>query len=149
MKQYCRLTYRVPFSETDAMGIVHHANHPKYLERGRVEFLRLAGLGYTEIVKQGFHFPLTDLQVSYKKPPVFDEVILIETTISKVTRVRVNFEYRIFTGQELAAPSLTNEPMSAPPAVLGETFHCCVNEKGRPVEMTELMVSKFTSLGNL
>jgi YbgC/YbaW family acyl-CoA thioester hydrolase len=149
MKQYCHLSYRVPFSETDAMGIVHHANHPKYMERGRVEFLRLAGLGYTEIVKQGFHFPLTDLQISYKKPLVFDEVILIETTISKVTRMRVNFEYRIFTGQELVAPYLTTEPRSGAPAVLGETLHCCVNEKGRPVEMTELMASKFTSLGNL
>jgi acyl-CoA thioester hydrolase len=149
MKQHCHLTYRVPFSETDAMGIVHHANHPKYMERGRVEFLRLAGLGYTEIVKQGFHFPLTDLQVSYKKPLFFDQAILIETSISKVTRMRVSFEYRIFTGQELSAPALTTEPRSGVPAVLGETFHCCVNEQGRPVEMTELMVSKFTSLGNL
>jgi acyl-CoA thioester hydrolase len=147
MKQYCRLTYRIPFSETDAMGIVHHSNHPRYFERGRVELLRLVNLGYTEIVKQGFHFPLTDMKISYKKPLQFDEVILIETEISECTRMRVNFLYRIFTGVELAAPEMSTEPFPGKPAVIAETFHCCVNEKGRPVEMSEAMKDKFSALG--
>lgn len=146
MKKYCRLTYRIPFSETDAMGIVHHSNHPRYFERGRVEFLRLIDLNYTEIVKQGFHFPLTDLRVSYKKPLVFDDIITIETAISDLSRVRMSFEYRIFTGSELAVPMLADAPLEGVAAVTGETAHCCTNTNGRPVEMNEMMREKFSTL---
>lgn len=149
MKNICRLTYRIPFSETDAMGIVHHSNHARYFERGRVELLRLIELNYTDIVKQGLHFPLTDLSVSFKKPLVFDDIILIETSVEKTTRMRVNFQYKIFTGQSLEAPALADSAQAGPPAVFGTTFHCCVNEKGRPVEMPEFMHNKFASLGIL
>jgi acyl-CoA thioester hydrolase len=137
MKTYCRLTYRVPFSETDAMGIVHHSNHARYLERGRVEFLRLVGPGYTEVVKRGFHFPLTEMKIAFKRPLDFDDVILIETEISELSRVRLNFSYRIFTGVELGPSSISSEPWPGNPAVTGETFHCCTNEEGKPVKIAE------------
>lgn len=137
MKQYCRLSYRVPFSETDAMGIVHHSNHARYMERGRVELLRLVGPGYTEVVKRGFHFPLTDMKISFKQPLKFDDVILIETEVSEMSRVRLNFSYRIFTGAELGPSSLSSEPWPGNPAVIGETFHCCTNEAGKPVKISE------------
>lgn len=137
MKRYCRLTYRVPFSETDAMGIVHHSNHARYMERGRVEFLRLVGPGYTEVVKRGFHFPLTDMKISFKQPLKFDDVILIETEVSDLSRVRLNFSYRIFTGAELGPSSLSSEAWPGTPAVIGETFHCCTNEAGKPVKISE------------
>src|SRR5690606_33060776 len=131
MKRHCWLTYRVPFSETDAMAIVHHSNHPRYMERGRVELLRLTGLTYTEIVKKGLNFPLTELKVSYKKPLVFDDVILVETTLTEITKTRLSFAYRIFPGAELTPSKISDRPFEGVPAVLGETFHCCVNEKGR------------------
>jgi acyl-CoA thioester hydrolase len=149
VRKFCRLTYRVPFSETDAMGIVHHSNHPRYMERGRVEFLRLLDLPYTEIMKQGLHFPLTDLKVSYKKPLAFDEVILIETAVSKITKLRMSFEYRIFTGCDPLPSEISAEPFPGIPAVLGETLHCCVNEKGRPVEMSKFIFDKLSALGAL
>lgn len=136
MKTYCRLYYRIPFSETDAMGIVHHSNHARYLERGRVEFLRLIGSNYSEVVKAGFHFPLTELHTEFKRPLLFDEVILIETEIGFLTRTRMNFSYKIFAVDDLAMPYLTNEPFSERAKVLGETHHCCTNLQNRPVEMS-------------
>jgi acyl-CoA thioester hydrolase len=134
MKTFCRLYYQIPFSETDAMGIVHHSNHARYLERGRIEFLRLAGLGYTEVMKRGQHYPVLELKVAFKKPLVFDQIILVETTISEMQKVRLNFSYRIFPASELAPSSLSQEPFPGNPSVVGETFHCCVNNEGRPVE---------------
>ena len=146
MATFCRYYYRVPFSETDAMGIVHHSNHPRYLERGRVEFLREVGFPYTEIMKQGIHIPLTDLSVSYKKPLQFDEILLVETSISDVTRVRLNFKYRIFSAPELLPTSLANEPFEGSPSVLGETFHCAVNDQGRPVPMNASLLQTLQKL---
>lgn len=134
-KTYCRLYYRIPFSETDAMKIVHHSNHARYLERGRIEYLRLANLGYEGIMQRGMHFPVTELNIQYKKPLVFDEVILIETEISKLTRVRLNFGYKVYSVPELSQPSLSNTPFEGgKPSFTGESFHCCVNDEGRPME---------------
>lgn len=144
MRTFCRLYYRVPFSETDAMGIVHHSNHARYLERGRVEFLRLIGSNYAEVVKLGFHFPLTEMRTEFKRPLVFDDVLLIETEIGALTRTRMNFSYKIFTVPELALPSVVNEPFSDRAKVVGETFHCCTNLQNRPVEMSPEL---FATLG--
>jgi acyl-CoA thioester hydrolase len=134
MKTFCRYYYQIPFSETDAMGIVHHSNHARYLERGRVEFLRLAGFPYTEVMKRGLHYPVLELKVAFKKPLAFDQVILVETCISEVQRLRLNFSYRIFPATSLQPSLLTNEALSGSPSVTGETFHCSVNNEGRPVE---------------
>lgn len=146
MKSYCRLTYRIPFSETDAMGIVHHSNHARYLERGRVEFLRLAGMAYTEVIKAGVHLPVTELKIAFRRPLNFDDVILIETEVAELSRARVTFAYRIFTGAELALPGLAQAALPGEPAVTGESFHCCTNEEGRPVRMGEEMQKMFTGL---
>lgn len=147
MKAFCRLSYRIPFSETDAMGIVHHSNHARYFERGRVELMRLVGMEYTEVVRQGFHLPLTELKVAFKKALAFDQVIQIETAVARITRTRVDFTYRIFIGGELIPPALTQEPLPGQPAVLGETFHCCVTENGRPVEISAQIRETLQNLG--
>lgn len=144
--RYCRIYYRVPFSETDAMGIVHHSNHARYLERGRVEFLRLVGFDYTGVMKQGVHFPLTELKVQFKRPLVFDERIVIETRVSHADQVRLNFSYRILPADRLGEPELAHEPLEGKPKVFGETFHCAVNNDGRPVPMPENIFEKIKLL---
>jgi len=144
---FCRLYYRIPFSETDAMKIVHHSNHARYLERGRVEFLRLSGLDYASIMKRGLHYPLLEIRTRFKKPLVFDEIILIETAILEVSRARLDFQYKIYSVPALLAPTITTEAYSGvKPSVLGETFHCCVNEMGRPVAAEAGMLKRLQGL---
>ena len=135
MENFGKLFYRIPFSETDAMKIVHHCNHPKYFERGRVEFLRLAGFDYLRMTQEGFHFPVTSLIVNYKRPLIFDDVLLIETNISELTKTRLNFSYKIFKTNELALPNISAEKNPGTPLVTGESHHCCVRDDGRPVEI--------------
>jgi YbgC/YbaW family acyl-CoA thioester hydrolase len=146
MSAYCRLHYRIPFSETDAMAIVHHSNHARYLERGRIELLRLVGLDYASLMKRGMQYPVLEIRTVFKKPLVFDEIILIETAIGRATRTRLDFQYRLFSVTEWQAPSLANEPFAGSPSATGETFHCCVNEKGRPVEGAPDVVAKLLEL---
>lgn len=128
------------------MAIVHHSNHARYLERGRIEFLRVAGMDYASLMKRGMQYPVLELRTVFKKPLVFDEVILIETAISLVSRTRLNFEYRIFTAPELLAPALTKEAYEGTPSVLGETFHCCVNPQGRPTEAQPDLIARLNEL---
>lgn len=136
---YCRLSYQIPFSETDAMAIVHHSNHAKYLERGRVEFLRLINLSYLELTKRGFHFPVTELNVRFRKPIVFDDIILVETKIFSLTRTRLSFSYKIFKGNALERSSLSAAAIEARELVSGFTEHCCVDNDGRPQPMDDAL----------
>lgn len=145
-KHWGRLYYRIPFSETDAMGIVHHSNHARYLERGRVEFLRLAGLSYSELMNRGIQYPVLELKTTFKKPLVFDQVILIETCIATVSRARLDFSYKIFPADELGPSCLSETAIEGMPSVLGETLHCCINDKGRPAGVAPDVFERLTQL---
>lgn len=129
------LYYRVPFSETDAMGIVHHCNHGLYFERGRVEFLRMIDMPYAQIVARGLHFPVLALNTEYKKPLRFDEILAIETRIQSLSRVRLNFEYRIHVVDHLQNSDWRDKHREGKAAAIAISQHCCTNEAGRPVEI--------------
>lgn len=132
---FCRIFYQIPFSETDAMGIVHHSNHAKYLERGRVELLRHVGSDYLSITKRGLHFPVIELNVRYRRPMHFDDRILIETRVSLLSRTRLNFAYNLFRCEMMERDTLAKQPYKGELLCTGETFHCCINQEGKPIEI--------------
>lgn len=131
------ITYQIPFSETDAMGIVHHSNHARYLERARIEHMRLLGADYRKVMELEMHFPLTEMQIQFKRPLKFDQTIKVETKIIGLTRTRLNFGYRILLGTKWEEPYLSSSPTIDDVCVFGQTYHCCVNNAGRPVPINE------------
>lgn len=90
-----RITHRVNFYDTDAMAVVHHANYIRWFEIGRVDFLRKAGITIGELMADGFVFPITDVNCKYVSPGKFDDVLVIETTPTALTKVKMAFDYRI------------------------------------------------------
>ena len=50
---------RVLYYETDKMGIVHHSNYIRYMEEGRLEYMRQAGLVYKDLESRGILMPVT------------------------------------------------------------------------------------------
>jgi acyl-CoA thioester hydrolase len=48
----------VRYAETDRMGIVHHSNYPIWFEMGRTEYIKEAGISYSEIEARGSMLPL-------------------------------------------------------------------------------------------
>jgi len=66
-------TFRVRYSETDKMGIVHHSSYVLWMEIGRVEWLRSKGLSYRELDDGGVSLPVSKLEVNYKTPADFDD----------------------------------------------------------------------------
>lgn len=73
--------HRVPFYETDGMGIVHHGNYVRYLELARVVWLDEHDVPYRKVVEQGLHYATTKLEVVYHRAARFDDVIEILTWI--------------------------------------------------------------------
>lgn len=86
---------RVRFCETDLMGIVHHGSYLVYFEAGRVEWLRRRGVTYADWANRGVHLPVVEAHVSYKAPSRFDDLLVVETTLSELRSVSMKFSYAI------------------------------------------------------
>lgn len=100
-------TLRVRFCETDLMGIVHHATYLVYFEAGRVEWLRKRGITYADWTARGVQVPVASAELQYRAPSRFDDVLSIETTLSKLRSVSLDFTYRIMRDATLIAEGFT------------------------------------------
>lgn len=90
-----RVTHKVNFYDTDAMAVVHHSNYIRWFEIGRVEFLREAGITLNEMMNDGYVFPITEVSAKYVNSARFDDVLIIETTPTALTKAKMAFDYRI------------------------------------------------------
>lgn len=86
---------RVRYAETDRMGLLHHANYLVYFEQARTELLRTQGLTYKDMEDRGFFLVITHMEVKYKSPAKYDDVLTIQTTVARTTPVRIEHAYRV------------------------------------------------------
>lgn len=89
------VAHKVNFYDTDAMAVVHHANYIRWFEIGRVEFLRQAGITLTELMEDGYVFPITEVSAKYVHSAYFDDELLIETAPTALTKAKMAFNYRV------------------------------------------------------
>ncbi|MGF1578378.1 MAG: acyl-CoA thioesterase [Gemmataceae bacterium] len=101
------ITIRIRYAETDRMGLLHHANYLVYFEQGRVELLRQRGLTYKDLEDLGFLLVLTKIEVRYRRPAYFDDLLTLRTTVVRTTSVKIEHKYELLRGQELLAEAET------------------------------------------
>ena len=89
------VAHKVNFYDTDAMAVVHHSNYIRWFEIGRVEFLRQAGITLTELMDDGYVFPITEVSAKYMNSGYFDDKLIIETTPVALTKAKMAFSYRV------------------------------------------------------
>lgn len=92
---------RVRYSETDAMGFLHHANYLVYFEMGRTELLRAQGGNYREMEEQGLFMVVVSMEVKYRKPARYDDLLTLTTRIARISPAKIVHEYRVTRGDEL------------------------------------------------
>src|SRR5471032_3174910 len=90
------VTIRVRYAETDRMGLLHHANYLVYFEQARTDLLRQAGGNYKDLEDRGFFLVITKVEVKYKSPAHYDDVLTVRTTVSRTTPVRLEHKYEVF-----------------------------------------------------
>ena len=86
---------RVRYAETDRMGLLHHANYLVYFEQARTELLRQQGLTYRDMEDQGFFLVITNVEVKYRSPARYDDVLTIAATVARTTPVRIEHTYAV------------------------------------------------------
>ena len=101
------ITIRVRYAETDRMGLLHHANYLVYFEQGRTELLRAQGFTYRDIEAQGFYLVLTKLQVRYRRPAHYDDLLTLRTTVVRTTLVKIEHKYELLRDGALLAEAET------------------------------------------
>ena len=87
---------RVRYSETDQMGVVYHGNYIPYFEIGRVEWLRNKGISYKSMEESGIALPIVNMNINYKKPAVYDELLTVHTVFKSQTSVKIEFDCAIY-----------------------------------------------------
>src|ERR1700683_2959548 len=101
------ITIRVRYAETDRMGLLHHANYLIYFEQGRIELLRSHGLTYKDLEDQGFLLVLTQLEVKYRSPAHYDDLLTLRTLVERTTAVRIDHRYELLRDGTLLAEGRT------------------------------------------
>jgi len=78
------MEFRIYYEDTDAGGVVYHANYLRYFERGRTEYLRERGLSVAALAAQGYIFPVVRLDLDYRSPAVLDDLVRVDTEVLEI-----------------------------------------------------------------
>jgi len=114
------LPVRVYFEDTDLSGIVYHANYLRFAERGRSDFLRMAGVHHNELaaLEPPIYFTIHRLEIDFVKPARVDDELLIKTYADRVTGARLDMRQEITKQGEVLARLVIKA--------------ACINDEGRP-----------------
>ena len=94
--------FRVYYEDTDASGRVYHANYLKYLERGRSNLIYQSKYNHQELLKKfNIIFVVKNLNINYLRPAFFEDILEVQTSINQLSRVKLNFNQKIFRNTEL------------------------------------------------
>ncbi len=75
-----RYALRIYYEDTDAGGVVYHANYLRYAERARTEALRRAGIPHADLVaNHGLMFMVHRAEIAYVRPAMLDDLLVVET----------------------------------------------------------------------
>lgn len=75
---------RVYYEDTDLAGVVYYANYLRFLERGRTEAVRAAGIDQRALRAQGLVFVVRRIAAEYLRPARFDDVLTVETRLTRL-----------------------------------------------------------------
>jgi len=87
---------RVRYGETDQMGVVYHGVYAQYFEVGRTEWLRKFGVTYKQMENDGIMLPVISLNINFKSPALYDDLIKVKTQLSEKPTAKISFNYELF-----------------------------------------------------
>ena len=128
-----RVMARVYFADTDFSGVVYHARYLEFLERGRSDFLRLAGIHHAELA-DGKHgekivWVVRRMEIDFRAPARIDDILTIDTRTESISGARIFMAQQIRRGDDV----LIDARVEA--AIIGEI--------GRPKRFPKEWIERF------
>ncbi|MFT3727998.1 MAG: tol-pal system-associated acyl-CoA thioesterase [Terricaulis sp.] len=119
------LPVRIYYEDTDFSGIVYHANYLRYFERGRSDFLRLAGVHHNALLDAAdpIAFAVNRITLEFLKPARIDDALVVKSHFDAMKGPRILITQQIEKGAdvlvkaalEVCCISLTGRPRKPPP----------------------------------
>lgn len=132
MKTVTRLTVR--YAETDKMGIVHHSNYPIWFEAGRTDFIKQAGISYSDLEALGVLLPLYEVTCRFKSPAKYEDEVAVITRLKEISCVRLILSYEVVNMH-------TNALLAT-----GETLHAFTDSSLKPINAQRVIPDVYTLL---
>ena len=126
------LTLRVHYEDTDMAGVVYYANYLKFIERGRSEALREAGVDQRAMREEGVVFVVTDVTAKYHSPARYDDELAVRTELGEVKRAWASLVQTVRRGDELLFSSTVR--------------FACMTVEGRLLRLPEPAVAALNGL---
>ena len=128
-----RLMVRVYYADTDFSGVVYHARYLEFFERGRSDYLRLAGVHHTELA-DGKHgerivWVVRRMEIDFRSPARMDDILTIDTSTQEISGARIVMAQHLKRGEDV----LVEAKVEA--AIIGES--------GRPKRFPKEWISAF------
>ncbi len=93
---------RVYYEDTDAGGVVYHANYLKFAERARTELLRVLGFGNKALAENaGFIFVVRHINADYFKTAHLDDLLDVKTNASHIKNSSFILKQRVVRDESL------------------------------------------------
>ena len=123
---------RVYYEDTDAGGIVYHANHLRFCERGRTECLRKLGFLNSDLMSENdVLFVVRRIEAEYFRPARLDDMLAIRTALQTVKNTSFIMKQDIMRGDDhLFGMSV---------------LLVCVNRNGKPVGIPAAIKDAFNN----
>lgn len=122
----------VYYEDTDAGGVVYHANYLKFFERARTEILRSLGFSQQQLLEQNIGFVVRTANVDFIRAARLDDQLTVKTSVVELKKVSLTF------CQELVNP---NGQLLCKALV---KVACIDNQKMRPTGLPQSMILEFT-----
>jgi acyl-CoA thioester hydrolase len=127
-----RLALRVYYEDTDFAGVVYYANYLRFIERGRSEALREAGIDQVALKRDlGLVFVVRSLSIDYLAPARFDDLLEVRTTVTRLGGASVEMGQEVWRGADcmvravvaIACMDGSGRPRRLPAGVRGGLGH--------------------------
>lgn len=128
--------HKVQYYETDQMGIVHHSNYIRWFEESRVNFLEQIGFGYHELETRGIISPVLSANCLYRQMTHFGETVDILARVGAFNGVKLFVAYSVVNADDGTVRAE------------GETSHCFLDQKGRPLHLKKAQPDFYEALMN-
>ena len=128
------LPIRIYYEDTDLSGVVYHANYLRFMERGRSEFFRCAGITRLAMLDDAepTAWTLRKATLEYLRPARVDDLIEVHTACTALTGARMNADQKIYLSGQL----LTR----------GQIEACVITLSGKPRRIPEELRGKLLPL---
>lgn len=127
---------KIPFFDTDPMGVAWHGNYIKYFEIARCALLDKIGYNYNQMMKDGYTYPIIKLNVKYVKSIYFNQDVEVTASLKE-------YENNIVIEYLITAANDTKEKLCK-----AETTQVAVNSKNNEMlyETPKIFKQKIEAL---